>query len=67
MASMQYLCDESTWVSPDGCKGTLPIDSSCCCVDILSGKLLAYWDFIVANAQWHNGVHQEALESVKGL
>eukprot|EP00961_Rhodomonas_salina_P104177 1402435-Rhodomonas_salina.1 len=67
MASMQYLFDESTWVSPDSGKGTSPIDSSYCGVDLLSGKLLAYWDFIIANALWHNSVHQEALESVKGL
>ncbi len=36
MVSMQYLFDESTWVSPDCGKGTLPINSSYCCIDLLS-------------------------------
>ena len=33
-------------------------------IDLLSGRLLQYFDFLVANAPWFNGVHHDAYLSV---
>ena len=35
--------------------------------NLLSGKLLEYFDFLVMNVPWFNGVNAESQQSVAGL
>jgi hypothetical protein len=71
LIDFERFMDPTWWVSPDGEPGESPFDTSFFAGerarDILTGKLLQYLDFLVANTPWFNGTNSSALDSVVGI
>jgi hypothetical protein len=71
LIDFERLMDPTWWVSPDGDAGESPFDTSFFAGDrardILTGRLLQYFDFLVANSPWFNGTNCNAFDSVSGI
>jgi hypothetical protein len=51
LTDLRVLLDPETWVDISGDSSSL--NSQVALEDILTGKTLAYWDFLMAQSQWH--------------
>jgi hypothetical protein len=66
LPDIRRLTDPELWVSEDGKAGESPFDASFDTRDLLSGKLLAYLDFLVANSPYYNTVNAEVEDALRG-
>lgn len=74
LTDFRVLLDPDTWGEDGG--GASPFDSQVAGEDILTGKTLAYWDFLVAHSPWNQttfagvkvttGIKDEVVEDMDG-
>jgi hypothetical protein len=74
MTDFKVILDPDTWIDGEGKRGTSPFDAALLGFDLLSKKLLEYFDFLVAHSPWFVsagrkgsvGLNADVLRSLSG-
>ena len=61
------ITDPANWLPPEEGNIACPFDAVFEDIDLLSDRMLQYWDFLVANAPFFNLWHGDAITSVEYL
>jgi hypothetical protein len=66
LTDFSRLTDPDSWLDEGGGPGTSPFDCSLHGRDMLTGKMLEYWDFLMANAPFYNTVNMDVMDELTG-